>query len=91
MLTVYSRDNCIFCTKAKALLSEMKLDYDEINVYTDMNIDDFKDSIRPYLKPDQQITVPQIFDGDIFVGGYDELTRYVVKMRGFNNGSEDSI
>lgn len=91
MYTIYTRDNCSFCTKAKALLSELKLEYEEYNVFHDMDVDKFKSIVLPYLRVDQAVTVPQIFDDGTYVGGYDELTRYVVKMRGINNGSEDSI
>lgn len=65
---IYTSPMCGFCHAAKRLLKQKGIDYSEINVWSD-----------PARKPEMikrangGRTVPQIFVGDIHVGGCDEL------------------
>ena len=67
MHVVWSRDNCIFCTKAKALLDSQGFKYIEKDVYE--NKEEFRSEF-----PDAK-TVPQIIFNGRKVGGYDDLYR----------------
>ena len=74
---IYSKDNCIFCTKAKAVLSSHNpkvLMLDE-----DYSRDQFFE-IFPTAK-----TFPQIIINGEKIGGYHELERWIA----FNKPDED--
>lgn len=65
---IYTSPLCGFCHAAKRLLKQKGITYSEINLLTD-----------PARKPEMiqraggSHTVPQIFVGDVHVGGCDEL------------------
>lgn len=68
--TVYTMDNCPYCTAAKALLERRGLAFTEINVPLD---DDAKwDELE---KRSGMKTMPQIFKEGALVGGYTELKK----------------
>lgn len=68
-LTIYSKPNCPYCEKAKYLLTQKDIPFEDINIMD--NIDYIKK-----LRDMDLMTVPQIFLGDkLFVeGGYDGLS-----------------
>lgn len=68
MLTIYSKSNCQFCDKAKALLKLKDVAFEEVRV-------DLVQSARQFLVDRGHRTVPQIYqDGKLFVeGGYNGL------------------
>lgn len=68
MLTVYSKYDCGFCVKAKNLLDSLGVRYEEIDVHHDHEARDF-------LKEQGLKTVPQIFKGDILIGGFTDLVQ----------------
>jgi len=65
---IYSSPLCGFCHAAKRLLKQKGVNFSEVDVFAD-----------PSRKPEMiqrangKRTVPQIFVGDIHVGGCDEL------------------
>ncbi|MFK4824799.1 glutaredoxin 3 [Paenochrobactrum sp. BZR 588] len=66
-VTIYTRPGCPYCTKAKALLSQKNVAFNEINA-----------GATPELRAEMQQksgrnTFPQIFVGDYHVGGCDDL------------------
>lgn len=68
-VTIYSTDWCPYCQKAKKLLESKGVKYDEINV-------DQKPNLREEIVAKTGMkTIPQIFIGDHFVGGYSELSK----------------
>ena len=66
-ITVYSTKRCPYCDAAKTLLQRKGYGYKEVDV---SNPD-----LRVMLvkKAQGRKTVPQIFIGDLHVGGFDEL------------------
>ena len=68
MLTIYSKGNCQFCEKAKALLKLKDVAFEEIRV-------DVDSAARQFLVDRGHRTVPQIYrSGELFVeGGYNGL------------------
>lgn len=67
MLTVYSRNNCTFCDRAKTLLESKGVAYNVVN------IEDQPDA-REFLIDQGLRSVPQIFDGSTLLpGGYQGL------------------
>lgn len=69
MTVVYTKDNCPYCIKAKALLKGYGLEYQEIVIGKDISREEFLDTY-----PNAR-TVPQIvLDGE-HIGGYDDLAK----------------
>ena len=68
---VYTTPMCPYCSNAKQLLQSKGVDYEEIGMH------DISREERQALmqKTNNYRTVPQIFIGDTFVGGFDELNQ----------------
>jgi len=66
-ITVYTKDHCPYCVRAKALLGKKGVSYEEIDV-------EGNDDLRRWLvERSGQMTVPQIFAGERPLGGYSDL------------------
>jgi glutaredoxin 3 len=70
MLTVYSKNNCPFCTQAKSLLTAKSIVFQEIKIDEDA-------VAKAYIMSQGHRTVPQIYrDGKLFVeGGFTGLSK----------------
>lgn len=70
MLTVYSKNNCPFCDKAKHLLKTKGINYQEVKIDEDLEA-------REWLIGQGHRTAPQIYLGEqLFVeGGYQGLAK----------------
>ena len=70
MITVYSKNNCPFCTQAKNLLKSKHIAFEELKIDEDANAKEF-------ILAAGHRTVPQIYqDGKLFVeGGYVGLSK----------------
>lgn len=66
---IYTSTPCPFCSRAKALLSSRGAEYQEIHLAWD----DHAGRAELVAKTNHR-TVPQIFIGERFIGGYDDLT-----------------
>ncbi|MDR2831461.1 MAG: glutaredoxin 3 [Rickettsiales bacterium] len=66
-VVIYVKQHCPFCKKAKELLDEKGVKYEEIDVLK--NSDSFNDIKSKY----NVRTVPQIFINDKHIGGCDKL------------------
>ena len=65
---IYTGPACTYCGAAKHLLSEKKVDYTEFNIATDP-----AKLIEMQERTKGAKTIPQIFIGETYVGGYNEL------------------
>jgi glutaredoxin 3 len=66
-VTVYTKRNCSYCVRAKALLSKKGVAYAEVSVEGD-------DALRAWLvEKSGQLTVPQVFVGERSLGGFSDL------------------
>ena len=74
-ITMYSKDNCVYCKMAKALLQDAQLDFTEIDVRRDPA------KLQEMLSRSNRRTVPQIFFGDEHVGGFDDLIHHLKRQR----------
>jgi glutaredoxin 3 len=73
-VTVYTMNYCPFCERAKALLKQRGVAFVEQKVEED---DDAQwDAL--YRRSGMR-TMPQIFKGDVLVGGFNELSELDVK------------
>jgi glutaredoxin len=67
MVTVYSKNNCPFCDRAKALLESRGVPYTEVNIENDPES-------RQMLLDSGLRSVPQIFNGfELILGGFNGL------------------
>ena len=67
MVTVYSKNNCPFCVRAKQLLESKGVEYTEINIENDLES-------RQMLLDKGLRSVPQIFHGfELIPGGFNGL------------------
>lgn len=72
-VTVFSRPGCPFCARAKGMLKDAGIDYDELVLNQD-----FRESTIRAVSGNT--TVPQIFiDGEL-VGGCEELEKYLAQI-----------
>lgn len=65
---IYSTTVCPYCVRAKMLLSNKGVAYEEINVGNDPKL---REAMME--KAGGRRTVPQIFIGDHHVGGFDDM------------------
>lgn len=66
-IVIYSTSICPYCLMAKRLLEKKGVSYTEINI-------DSQAGLREEMvQKTQRRTVPQIFIGNVHVGGFDEL------------------
>ncbi len=72
MYTIYGTPNCGYCVKAKDTLTEQGIAYDYHDIMTDIE----QRTIVQKRVPDMK-TVPQIFEGDTYIGGYTELAAHL--------------
>lgn len=68
-ITIYTTPICPYCNRAKDLLKAKGVNYKEIDVSTDPAIRD-----AMVEKAGGRRTVPQIFIGEMHVGGFDDLS-----------------
>ncbi len=68
-ITLYTKDNCAFCTSAKRLLTSNNIVFDEVDLTKDPSV------LLELVAKTGHRTVPQIFVEDTFIGGFTELVR----------------
>jgi len=66
-ITIYSRPSCAYCVRAKMLMNEEGLAYQEINIQQEPT------RRAEMIERSKRYTVPQIFIGELAIGGYDDL------------------
>ena len=67
-VTVYTMDHCPYCERAKALLNQRGVDYEEKRV--PMDDDSAWDALE---KKTGMKTMPQILHGETLIGGFNDL------------------
>jgi glutaredoxin 3 len=68
-IVMYTTLFCPYCTRAKHLLERKGIEPEEIRVDSD------REQMMAMMERSRRHTVPQIFIGDLHVGGYDDLAR----------------
>lgn len=72
-VVVWSKENCPYCTNAKALLKQKGIDFEERNIDQGFTRERFFEA-NPTAK-----TFPQCWFGDKLIGGYTDLVAYFDK------------
>lgn len=71
-IRMYVWKNCPYCKAARRLLDEKNLNFQEIDIYRDPKM-------RQQLQEQtNHHTVPYVFIGETFIGGYTEMKRVMV-------------
>jgi len=83
MITVYSKPNCPYCEKAKYLLKNLGLQYEEKVVTKDLSIDELYKALGKQVR-----TIPQIVMNEVHIGGYKELKEHFINEGKINYKGE---
>ena len=75
MFEIYGTTNCTYCDMAKKLLAVHEKEYAFIDVAED------EDITAAFFKKFPNVSkVPQIMDGEKYVGGYEELREWLINQ-----------
>ena len=77
-IEIYTKNFCLYCARAKALLDRQGLSYTEY----ELNFDSSREA--EMIERSGRFTVPQIFVDNLSVGGSDELVDLFDKGTFFN-------
>jgi len=69
---IYTRNNCVWCDRAKNLLKINNLEYEEVDLSDDFLRENFYKKFNNSIK-----TMPQIFIDDNRIGGFEALVDYL--------------
>lgn len=75
--TVYTKPNCPFCVRAKMLLDKQGVGYTEVSAVEQR--DQLIESVTK-ITGEAPKSVPQIWLGDTYIGGYTELDAHFKKQ-----------
>ena len=73
---VWSKYQCTFCDQAKALLTQQGIKFEERKIGDGWTKEELLEAV-PGAR-----SVPQIFINDAYIGGYNELQRYIEETAG---------
>ena len=75
-IVIYSKNNCQYCTKAKNLVKNLGLEYEEKSFEKDFNgdVDKLIEHVGKKVR-----TMPQIKINDELIGGYNQLIEFFVE------------
>lgn len=73
-VTLFTKEGCPFCAKAKAMLSERGMKYEEISIGKSI-------TTRTLLAVTGKTTVPQVFIGGKYIGGSEDLEKHLTKEK----------
>ena len=76
---VYSRDNCPFCIKSKALLDKLELDYTTKTVGKDITLEELHKELKKQVR-----SVPQTVINGELIGGYNQLLEHLCDLKLIN-------
>ena len=74
-IIIYSKTNCVYCTKAKGLLEKLRLDYTEKKLEEFESVDKMLEDIGKQVRQ-----MPQIKIDNELIGGYNQLVEYFEKQ-----------
>jgi len=74
--TLFGHQACGFCRRAKHLLEQRSLPF----LYVDIHAENISKADLSKTVGFEVTTVPQIFHGQTYVGGFEALERYLVEQ-----------
>ena len=73
MYKIYTKDNCNWCVKAKQLMNDVGVKYQELK----LGIDYTREELKALLPENLPLTAPQVFIYNKRIGGYEDLAEYL--------------
>ena len=73
MYIIYTKDNCNWCVKAKQLMNDVGVKYQELK----LGIDYTREELKALLPENLPLTAPQVFIYNKRIGGYEDLEEYL--------------
>ena len=73
MYKVYTKDDCPWCIKAKRVLNDCGIRYEELK----LGLDYKREELKALLPESLPLTVPQTFVYNKRIGGYEDLVEYL--------------
>lgn len=71
--TIFGREGCGYCRQAKAVMESKDLEFRYVDIHEEgISQDDLAKTVGKPVR-----TVPQIFHGEEYIGGYQELIEYL--------------
>ena len=71
--TIFTKDNCPWCYKAKDLLKAHRIEYEEMHIPRDLTREEFFAVVE---SNDTTKAVPKIFHDGNLIGGYEDLVEW---------------
>ncbi|PIE07786.1 MAG: glutaredoxin 3 [Rhodobacterales bacterium] len=75
-VTIYTKQSCIYCHAAKRLLTRKRVEFTEIDIGREPEL-----RAEMIQKANGRSTVPQIWIGEVHVGGFDDIDRLEARGR----------
>ena len=69
---IYTKDNCVWCTRAKNLMNDFNISYLEHDLSNEDERKEFYKEVGENVS-----TVPQVYINGNRIGGYKELSKWV--------------
>ena len=69
---IYTKDNCVWCTRAKNLMNDFNISYLEYDLSDEDERKEFYKEVGENVS-----TVPQVYINGNRIGGYKELSKWV--------------
>lgn len=73
MYKIYTKDNCNWCVKAKQLMNDVGVKYQELK----LGVDYTREELKALLPENLPLTAPQVFVYNKRIGGYEDLADYL--------------
>jgi len=73
MYKMYTKDDCPWCIKAKRLLMDCGIQFEELKLGKDYQ----REELKALLPESLPLTVPQVFVYNKRIGGFEDLQEYV--------------
>lgn len=77
---LHTKSGCPWCDRAKEFFREHSIPYEEV-YYDTSNPTEYEEKKTKLLEITKHYTFPQIFVGEVFVGGYSELLNAFSTLR----------
>ena len=82
MYKVFTKPQCVYCTKAKVLLDKLNIPFEEYKLSTGMSGSDGKYTVtidQMFEMIGKQVrSMPQIMNEDTLIGGYTDLREHFI-------------
>jgi glutaredoxin 3 len=77
MITIYTKEHCSFCVKAKNILKSREISFTELKLGEDFTVEEYKNAFQG------RSTLPLIVQDGKIIGGYDDLRAAIAENENF--------